>query len=606
MKPQYSIKELTDKFFPIYFYRKHLDIAAKDILGLDLSPHHRLILRDWSCGKPINLLFSSRGMGKSVLGAIFILLMSILYPRLKTVVVAGTGLRGAKSVLLEVERIILGHLSGQEQLRYARYSLINYAKIINKDPSYWTINFMNGSVIYGIPLGMTSYGGVIRGLRAHLLFEDESFLIPTRLHQASLEPMQNVLYAPNKPIEEQPVKNSTFFVSTCDQSGRDFYQQYLYYRAVLEGKKEAKTANEIKEGIKINKDDISLFNFDMDDSYYIHKKKRLMKWGLDYARIMKKKMLPTTDTSVWLAENKNQVYDLQGDYYTFDDLEKCMNIVLDIEQELFPEALDSCSSPCILGVDTAPSGDNTAFVVIKASMLESGYDCEKCAAANMGQKCPFLNKNKKCLLKQRSAVIYAYEENKMDQKDRVKLIYELMSRYNIIAISMDARGGGMELADLLRDPDYVTNVTGRIVKPMYDPNRDPNGKGMPILTLYSSTQEMNLAFNGYTKGLINNQNLLFPKPLFDRPKNPRILEIAGHIETLVHQLARIKAYPKGNSITFKIEGVDAKSGKKIELKKDLYSALILATGHMRNLILQKEEEDLFDIDNLPLPVEFNM
>jgi len=43
---QYTQRELAKKLFPIYFYRQHLDIAAKDILGLNLAPHHRLILRD--------------------------------------------------------------------------------------------------------------------------------------------------------------------------------------------------------------------------------------------------------------------------------------------------------------------------------------------------------------------------------------------------------------------------------------------------------------------------------------------------------------------------------------------------------------------------------
>jgi len=601
MRVQYTVRETVDKYFPIYFYRKHLDIAARDLLGLDLCPHHRMILRDWSQGKPINMLFSSRGMGKSVLLAIYYVLMSMLYPKLKSIAVAGQGFRGSKMVLMECERIINGYLSGQRQYGYAKRCLPDPRRVISKDPAYWSITFSNGSIIYGIPLGATSDGNTIRGLRSHLLGQDEAFMIPTKLYQAVLDPMQNVLYDPNKPASEQAVKNMSISISTCDFDFRDFYRQYLYYKAVLE-------SDEDRSSTEIQKEDISLFNFDLDDSYYTLDGEKQMKWGVDYDRIMKKKALPTTDPALWMAENKNIPLNLQGGYFPFEEIEKGMNIMLDMKNETYPGVLDSCSAQCILGVDTAVSKDNTAFVIIKAGHLmnHTDRDVDKCMSANMGKKCPFLGVGKRCNIKKYSSVIFAYEENKMSQQKRVDLIYELLERYNIVAIAMDFRGGGGELADLLRDSDYIKKRIGPTVKAIYDPDRNPNSKGLPMLNLYSTNQETNLVFNGYMKGIISNQTLLFPRPLRDRPENPRLLESAGHVESLINQIARIKAYPAGRNVKFEIESIDSETGRKVPGRKDLYSALMMAVGRMREMVEEQENTEVFDPNNLALPVAFNM
>ena len=115
-----------------------------------------------------------------------------------------------------------------------------------------------------------------------------------------------------------------------------------------------------------------------------------------------------------------------------------------------------------------------------------------------------------------------------------------------------------------------------------------------------------MLFNGYLKGIITNQSLLFPKPLRDRPDNPRILEIAGHVETLTNQVARIKASPAGKGIKFDIESIDPKTGRRVPGKKDLYSALLYAVGRMRDLLEERQATEHYNVDDLPLPVSFQM
>lgn len=595
---QLTLKETVEKFHPVYFYRKHLDIAAKDILGLDLAPHHRIVLRSWGRQKPYCLWLASRGMGKSVLVAIYYILISILYPNNKLMVVAGNAFRGAKMLLLEIEKIVLNRLSSQLGVNYARAALEDPRRVITKDPSFWSIRWKNGSVIYGVPLG--NDGSQIRGIRAFCIAQDESFLLPSNITQSVLEPMLNVLMDPTKSAEEQPVKAQSVKISTIDFSHRDFYKEYKQFHAMIASGKTGVVGDQ-----QITSDDISVFEFNFEDSYIKHPDgSREVFWGMNLDRIYKKKENDSTDKDIWYAENKNIPMDLEGGFFSLDMLEKCSNYLLDENLDLYPEALDRCCGQCILGIDTAPSGDNTAFTVIKVGGIDHERNFDACP-----DSCPMKHFSK-CKLYKKNSIIYAYEENKMSQKDRVKKVYEIMNRFNIVSIALDARGGGYELADLLGDRDYVTSVTNNSEVPLvYNPadTSRPHPEGaLPILTTYSTTQDDNLIFNSYLRALFSNQNLLIPKPLRGRPDTQTLLESYGHIESLINQLSRIKAIPYGKSVKFIIETTDPETGRKKSGKKDLYSSLLYASAKLREKMLADVEEDIYDQSDIPEPVEFKM
>jgi len=609
---QFSIQELTDKFFPIYFYRQHLDLACKDILGLDLSPHHRISLKKLGLNKSFNLIFWSRGMGKTVLMAIFYLLVAILYPRIKLMAIGGSGFRASKAVLLEVERLIKGYLDGQSRYGYSKFCLEDPQHIINKDQSYWSITFSNGSIIYGVPLGLTNDGSVIRGLRANVLGQDEAFLIPENLNQAVLEPMQNVLYEPSKTKEEQSFNNMTLWCSTCDFTYREFFKKYERFLALIkEGRKEKDLTIKLGQEV-LTYDDVIVLEFNCDDAYYVEKGKRVLTWGLDTDRLYKKKNDPGTDEALWNSENKNQPLDIHGGYFSMEAIEKGSNITLDVEKDLFTEPLTGCKAPCILGIDTAPESANTAFVVIKAGLYSTEKDVTFCERANGNEPCQYLGKHKHCLYKRYSAVVGAYEENKMSQRDRVLKIYDYLDRFNLISIALDFRGGGAELADLLKDHKYIKSLIMEGVlksnsKPIFDPEEGNVDDGLPILKLYKSTQLSNMLMAGYLKGLITNQRLLLPKPASYYPDDPYLLEMFGHCETLVGQLVRIQGTQAGQGIKFEIETVDPRTGRKKSAKKDLFSALMYAAGRQRELIDEmNSKKQIPENDKLLMPIMFNM
>jgi hypothetical protein len=176
---------------------------------------------------------------------------------------------------------------------------------------------------------------------------------------------------------------------------------------------------------------------------------------------------------------------------------------------------------------------------------------------------------------------------------------------------MDFRGGGSELSDLLKDRKYIDAIINddpemgiKGALPIFDPENDTGIAGLPILKMYSTTQADNLQFNGYLKAIINNQQLLFPLPLHERPANIRVLEAAGHIETLIAQLARIRAVPRGKSVSFEIETIDAQSGRHVPAKKDLYSSLLYATARLREFI-EIDMKTITHKEELLFPVGFN-
>lgn len=606
--PRFSMKELADRLFPIYFFRKHVDMAVKYLEGMDVCALHHIFIRSWGENKPYNMDLASRGLGKSFSAAMFVLALALIYPNLKVIIVGGTGFRASKSILLEVEKLIRCHMIGQRHVDYAMYSLQDKSHIINKDSAWWTISFVNGSIIRAIPLGLHNDGETLRGLRSHILVRDESFLIPSSLNQAVLEPMQNVKYDTTKSKEDQPFTNMTIDVSTCDFTFRDFYQNIQHLLSII--KNDSDSASEVDfSGAKITSDDITAFELNIDDTYYTHKGEKKFVWGLDYDRIVQKKDSPTTDINLWLAENKNIPLNVEGAYFSHEALEACQNVCLIHRgDEVFPHVLDKCSSPCILGVDTAPETANTAFVVVKIGLHTQGdYSSEECRTACFGRACKALYSGK-CMYKDKPAVVYAYEENRMSQRDRVKKINEFRNRFNIVGIAMDFRGGGAELADLLKDRGAVTELTDDVfATPIYDPDLcdTPPENGAPILKMYKTTQTDNMIHAGFAKALFGNTMLLIPKRYSERPETEDLLEAAGHCESMVGQLSRIQAVRRGLGVSFEIRSIDPRTGKEGPGKKDLFSALMLCAGRIRELIEEYEKGRAVKEVELAAPVAFN-
>lgn len=553
-------------------------MAARDILGLDLAPHHALILREWCRDKPTNDWTGSRGTGKTVLLAIFYLLNALLYPKNKLVIIGGGGFRQSKFVMLEIEKIIKCRLSGQRSVFYTKGCLENPNKIINKDPAFWHIIFKHGSQIFALPIGQA--GETIRGARAFKTGLDEAFLIPEQIKQAILEPMSYVLADPSG--KEQSISTQDFNTSTVDYTTRGYWKNYI----------------ENRRRIQSGAEDISTFEFNYEDCFTVKKDgTRHAFWGMNFDKIIKAKTDPNKDLSIWMAENKNTPMDISDGYFPVNELERAANFAIDEKIDLFLQPLLGCESPCILGIDNAPTEANTAFTVIRAGVLsEDRRNPEICKELDYKLEdeigCPFVDrKSGKCKLGDYNNVVYTFEENQMSLKNRVKLVYDLLKNFNITHIFMDKRGGGWELAELLRDRQIISEVVSEDVPILFDPTdeRNINMQGSPILNLLATDAQMNLKFNSFLKGQISHLKLLFPKPVLVC-SDERLKQIYDSLKMLLLQISRIKAHPAGSWFSFEIEGLDLE-GRRKKLKKDLYSSLLYAVGGLRLLLDERDKDD---------------
>jgi hypothetical protein len=72
------------------YYRYYIDEFAINILGFDITPTQRVILR--CMGRYDSSMFiASRGIGKSYLSALYFICVAILYPGIKLGIASGKG-----------------------------------------------------------------------------------------------------------------------------------------------------------------------------------------------------------------------------------------------------------------------------------------------------------------------------------------------------------------------------------------------------------------------------------------------------------------------------------------------------------------------------------
>ena len=94
------------------YYRYYIDKFAVDILGVNLFPFQRLIMRAMA-RYPNAMLICCRGLGKSWLCALFMICMAILYPGMAVGIVSGNGNQARMVIKQKIE----GELQKNENIK---------------------------------------------------------------------------------------------------------------------------------------------------------------------------------------------------------------------------------------------------------------------------------------------------------------------------------------------------------------------------------------------------------------------------------------------------------------------------------------------------------
>ena len=198
----------------------------------------------------------------------------------------------------------------------------------------------------------------------------------------------------------------------------------------------------------------------------------------------------------------------------------------------------------ILGVDPNQAGDASCGVVLI-----------KCGAIN--------------------SVVNVLELKKQTTQELTTAIQDLCSKYNIIRIFMDKGGGGKAIMDLLEE-----GYAGK--EPIIDRTNDDHKhmQGRHILEMVNFNPAWIADANFTTLSLLEDKRLKFPEP----PTSTLDIEAAVYerIKTLKSQMLNI-------IVTQTSSGLLHFDTPKKGQKKDLYSALILASYGVRSV--EKESED---------------
>lgn len=207
--------EAWTEFFS--YYRYYVDEFAEDILGLELFPFQRVILRALARGQ-FSVLIACRGLGKSFIVCVFYVCMAILYPNIKLGIASGNS-QQAKNVIIQK---LKGELYKNETIRD---EMVREPRT-SGDDCYGEFN--NGSEIRAITLAQDRGGDSARSWRFNILLVDEARLVKDDIIETILIPMTKTKRQ-NALKWKQNEKGKVIFISSAYLKTSGLYARFKYH-----------------------------------------------------------------------------------------------------------------------------------------------------------------------------------------------------------------------------------------------------------------------------------------------------------------------------------------------------------------------------------------
>jgi hypothetical protein len=577
---------------------KNFGSTVKLLFDVELHPIQIAILQEfWTC--PFPMFIASRGFGKSFLMAMYCTLRCILRPGTKIVVV-GAAFRQSKLIFEYMETIwrnsaILRSIFSSNDDGPRR----DVDRCTMRLGESWTI---------AIPMGD---GSKIRGLRAHIIIADEFASISPDIYETvvsgfaavSATPIQNVKREAKKEAMKQAgmwnddleqlnltMGNQAIVTGTADYAFKHFASYWRRYKAIIESKGDKHKLEELF------KDKIPE-NFNWKDYSIIRIPYELIPRGfMDDKQISRAKA--TIHTGIYNMEYAACFTEDSDGFFKRTLIESCVAkesspIMIGDEKIIFDiRTTGDPKHKYIYGIDPASEKDNFSIVILEVH--------------------PTHNR-----------VVYCWTTNRTNFKERQKAglssehdfygfcsrkIRNLMKVFPCERIGMDAQGGGIAIEESLHDPGKLE--PGEIlIWPVINDDKakdTDDQQGLHILELvqFARAEWTSQANHGLRKDL-EDKVLLFPR--FDQlslafaldQENKDIMtsdltpiydsgsECILEIEELKNELTTIvmSQTSSGSGARDRWDTPDVKlpNGKKGKLRKDRYSALIIANMLARQL-----------------------
>ena len=585
---------------------EYIGTTCKLLLNIELHPMQVLILQElWH--RPFPMYIASRGWGKSFLLALYSVLRCMFFPGTKIVIV-GAAFRQSKIIFEYMETmwrnspILRSIFNGNDDGP-------------RRDVDRCTIR-LGDSWTIAVPMGD---GSKIRGLRAHIIIADEFASISPDIYETVVAGFAAVSASPIQNVKDQAKKkammdaglwseeleqlshkmgNQAIISGTADYAFKHFAQYWNRYKLIIESKGNVQKLSEIFNG------DIP-DNFNWQDYSIIRIPYELIPKGfMDDKQVARAKA--TIHTGIYNMEYAACFTSDSNGFFKRSLIESCVvndktPIVLNNKPILFDATIvGNPNLTYVYGIDPASEKDNFSIIILE-------------------------------LHPDHSRIVYCWTTNRSNFKDRQKtgLIQEhdfygfcarkirnLMRTFPPKIIGMDAQGGGITIEEALHDPSKLEEGELLIWPTInYDKSKDTDGQpGLHILELiqFAKAEWTSQANHGLRKDF-EDKTLLFPQ--FDQltlglaldkegkdilgtdltPVYDSLSECILEIEDLKNELTTIvmtqTSTGAGARDRWDTPEVKLQNGKKGRLRKDRYSALVIA-----NMLARQSRTSLAPID----------
>lgn len=570
---------------------EYFSFLCKQIFNIQILPSQALILEElWNRKFP--MLIASRGFGKSFMLSLYSMLRALLLPGRKVVVV-GAAFRQSKVLFEYMETI----WNNSPILRDICDSDSGPRRDVDR-----CVMRINDSRVTCLPLGD---GQKIRGQRANDIISDEFASIPRDIFETvvagfaavSSDPIENVKKVASKKLavelgvqleeeEKDIVKNRDNQIILSGTAYYDFNHFATYWKkwkSIIKSNGRKESLREVFGGEDPPRD------FNWREYSVIRIPYELLPEGfMDAAQVARSKA--TVHAGIYQMEfGACFTRDSQG-FFKRTLIEDCVcneeNDIRDSQNnQIVYEAklIGDKNKRYVFGVDPASEVDNFSIVV-----LELSPDHKKIVYCWTTTRDEHKEKVKKGYSTEKD--FYAYCARK---------IRDLMKLFPCIHIAMDAQGGGIAVMESLHDTDKIQEGEHSIW-PVIDDDKpqDTDGeKGLHILEMcqFAKHEWLAEANHGLRKDF-EDKNTLFPRfdsislatsnaedglkgRMFDT-----LEECMMEIEELKDELAMIQMTqtPAGRDKWDTPEVIVA-AGKKSKMRKDRYSALIMANMAARTI-----------------------
>jgi predicted RNase H-related nuclease YkuK (DUF458 family) len=577
---------------------EYLSFMCSHILNIQLLPSQALMLHElWNRKFP--MLIATRGFGKSFILSLYAILRGVLLPKRKVIVV-GAAFRQSKVIFEYMETI----WRNSPMLR----DICDSDSGPRRDTDRCVLR-LNDSTVTCLPLGD---GQKIRGQRANDILADEFASIPREIFEnvvagfaaVSADPVENVKrMAARKKAEDLGIiiedpegnnvekkDNQIILSGTAYYDFNHFATYWKKWKAIIHSKGQVNKLREVFGGEDYPE------TFDWTQYSIIRMPYELLPKGfMDADQVARSKA--TVHIGIYQMEyGACFTRDSQG-FFKRSLIESCIasdaNEIKDSKQNIvnFTAALiGNADRKYIFGVDPASEVDNFSIVV-----LEVHPDHRR--------------------------IVYCWTTTRSEHKEKVKKGYstetdfysycarkirDLMSLFPCIHISIDAQGGGIAIIESLHDNDKLKGGELPIWPVINDDKpKDTDGeRGLHIIEpCQFARQEWLAEANHGMRKDFEDKVLIFPffdsislgmSNVEDSLKNrmfDTLEECILDIEELKDELSMIQMTQTTNGRDrWDTPEVIVGTGKKSKMRKDRYSALLMANMAARTLQRTPEQQ----------------